>query len=98
MPILFNCTLVCDADGCENTQDAVATLRSDAVLGFTGLMGMFGGQTPTPFDLRYDRTSGLEWKAWGGETACCPVCHGKVEERQRMREVARKKSEQEKNA
>ena len=77
MPILFNCILVCDAEGCERTQDAVAELRPTASLG--SLVGFLGGSEIVLFDFRYDTTTGLEWVLGGGKAACSAACQAQLE-------------------
>ena len=76
MPILFNCILVCDAEGCERTQDAVAEMRSDKSP--PTLAGLLSLGTPV-FDFRYDTTTGLEWVLGGGKAACSAACQAQLE-------------------
>lgn len=75
MPVFFACTLVCDAEGCENTQPATAEMRSASPL--KGLMGLLGGEAAL-FDFRYDRKMGLKWVVGNGKAACSDACHLKV--------------------
>ncbi len=78
MPVFFDCTLVCDAEGCENTQPAIAELRSTDVPGaLLGLLGVAAGEK-APFVFSYDRSTGHEWVVGRAKAACSPVCHAKV--------------------
>ena len=76
MPILFNCILVCDAEGCERKQVAVAEMRSDKSP--PTLAGLLSLGTPV-FDFRYDTTTGLEWVLGGGKAACSAACQAQLE-------------------
>lgn len=77
MPILFNCVLVCDAEDCESTQDAVAELKPTASLG--NLVEFLSGEEAVLFDYRYDTTTGLEWVLGGGKAACSAACQAQLE-------------------
>ena len=76
MPILFNCTLVCDAEGCESIQEAVAEMTSDRSP--PTLQGLLSMGTPL-FDFRYDTSKGFTWVMGGGKAACSPVCQAELE-------------------
>jgi hypothetical protein len=75
MPVCFRCTLVCDAEGCDNAQPASAELRSGAPL--ESLVGLLQGEAFL-FDVSYDRSTGLEWVMGSGKAACSPACQAKV--------------------
>lgn len=76
MPLLFHCQLICDADDCENTQDAVATLAQGTVY---DLLGLSNTNPTAPFQVSYDRSSGFDWKMYDGKSVCSPACHAHVE-------------------
>jgi hypothetical protein len=78
MPIFFDCTYVCDAEGCENTQSGVAELQpSDASGALLGLLGM-STEGKDPFVFRYDTLTGLEWVLGSGKAACSPPCLARI--------------------
>lgn len=75
MPVRFDCTFVCDAEGCQNHQNAIAELRPAIPLG--SLAGLLSGEVPL-FDFSYDRSTGLEWVMGNGKAACSSACQAKV--------------------
>ena len=88
MPLWFACTLVCDAEGCENSQEAFAEYRPVDGLGqFIRLNGI------PDFRVRYDKAMGFgfDWEIGNGIVACSQVCHERVlEQRKRDRDAVTK--------
>ena len=71
MPIIFDCTLQCDAEGCESEQKAIARYEGPSIT--LGLLPI--GSPTSPFAIQYDRASKLDWNMLGfGKMACSKAC------------------------